>query len=166
MSRHGRAAGQAAAHAGAAPFPVPSEAEGLLEDLVHAVLDWPWSNAAEGMGPPCRGMNLSRLRQDGPPHVGDHTKEGVEGIGHLPPRRLRHRVGGWLAGGGVVLDPAPQVHPHGVVPAGGRLSLEEGEAAARAEGPAGSGIVPPLHAARPGLLPQRLACLLPPHGGH
>ena len=149
---------------GAALFPVSSEAEGFLEDLVHAVPARPRPNAAEGIGPPCRGMNLSRLRQDGPPHVGDQREEGVDRIGHFSPRCLRPRVGGWLAGGIVVPYPAPLVHPHGVGPAGGRLSLEEGEAAARTKEPVGRGVVPLLHASRPGLPPQRHARLLPPHG--
>ena len=165
MSRHGRAAGQAVEHAGGRSFPISSEAEGLLEDLVHAVVDWPRSSAAEGIGPQYRGMNLTGLRQDGPLHVVDHREEGPEGIGHLTPRRPRPRVGGRLAGGVVVPDPAPPVHPHGVVPAGGRRPLEEGEAAARAEEPAGRGVVPPLHTAGSGLPPQRLARLLLPHGG-
>ena len=89
----------------------------------------------------------------------------MDGIGHLPPRRLRPRVGGRLAGGLVVPDLAPPVHPHSVVPAGGRHPLEEGEAAARAEEPVGRGVVPQLHTAGPGLPPQRLARLLPPRGG-
>ena len=137
----------------AAPFPVAREAEGLLEGHVHAVLDWPWPSAAEGIGPQGRGVDLPRLRQDGPPHVGDHREEGVYGIGHLPPRRPRTGVWGRLAGGVVVPDPAPPVHPHGVVPAGGRCPLEEGEAAARAEEPAWRGAVPLLHTAGPGLPP-------------
>ena len=86
-------------------------------------------------------------------------------VGHLLARRLRPRVGGRLAGGVVVPDPAPPVHPHGVVPAGGRRPREEGEAAARAEESAGRRVVPLLHTAGPGLPPQRLARLLPPHGG-
>ena len=59
---------------GAAPFPVAREAEGLKEDLVHLVLDWPRPSAAEGIGPQRRGMDLPRLRQDSPPHVGDHRR--------------------------------------------------------------------------------------------
>ena len=153
VSCHGRTAGGRLRTWGAAPFLDSSEAEGVLEDLVHAVLDWPRSSAAEGIGPPCRRMNLSRLRNDGPPHVGDHREERVDGTGHLPPRRLTPRVGGRLPGGVVVPDPGAPVHPHGVVSAGGRLSLEQGEAAARAEEQAGGGIVPALHAARPGLPP-------------
>ena len=86
-------------------------------------------------------------------------------VGHLPPRRLRHRVGGRLAGRVVVPNPASPAQPHGVVPAGGRRPLEEGEAAARAEEPAGMGVVPLLHTAGPGLPPQRLDRLLAPHGG-
>ena len=88
----------------------------------------------------------------------------MDGVGHMPPRRLRPRVGGQLACGVVVPNPTPPVHPHGVVPAGGRRPLQEREAAARAEQPTGRGVVPLLHAAGPGLPPQRLARLLPPHG--
>ena len=150
---------------GATSLPVAREAEGLPEDLVHAVLDRPRPGPAEGVGPQRRGVDLPRLRQDGPSHVGDHREEGVDGVGHLSPRRLRPRVGGRLAGGVVVPHPAPPVHPHGVVPAGGRCPLEEGEAAARAEESAGSWVVPLLHAAGPGLPPRRLARLLPPRGG-
>ena len=150
---------------GGAPFPVSSKAEGLPEHLVHAVRARPLSNAAEGIGPPCRGMNLSRLHRDGPPHIGDHREEVVDGVGHVPPRLLGPRVRGWLAGGIVVPNPAQPVHAHGVVPAGGRLPLEEGGAGVWAEEPAGRGVVPPLHAASPDLPPQELARLLPPHGG-
>ena len=82
-------------------------------------------------------------------------------VGHVPPRRLRPRVGG---GGVVVPHPAPQVHPHGVGPADGHLPLEEGEAAERAEEPAGGGVVLALHPAVPGRPPRRVAPLLPPHG--
>ena len=85
-------------------------------------------------------------------------------VGHLPPRRLRPRVGGRLAGGVIVPDPAPPFQAHGVVPAGGRRPLEEGEAAARAEEPTGRGVVPLLNTAEQGLPPQRLACL-PRHTG-
>ena len=65
------------------------------------------------------------------------------------------------AGGVGVPHPAPPVHRHVVGPAGGRLSLEEGEAAAWAEVPAVGG-VPPHHPAVPGRPPQRLAGLLLP----
>ena len=51
------------------------------------------------------------------------------------------------------------------LPASGRRPLEEGEAAAHAVEPAGRGVVPLLHTAGPGLPQQRLARLLPPHGG-
>ena len=174
--RRGRRRGERRAAAGArkgrrwrprkaAALPVTREAEGLPEDLVHAVLDRPWPSAAEGVGPQRRGVDLPGLRQDGPPHVADRGEEGADGVGLVPPRRLGPRVGGRLAGGVVVPDPPPPVHPHGVVPAGGRSPLEEGEAAARAEEPAMGGVVPLLHAAGPGLPPQRLARFLPPHGG-
>ena len=75
----------------------------------------------------------------------------------------RGRVGG-LAGGVVVPNPALAVHRHGVGPAGGRLSLEEGEAAERAELPVGEGVVPAHHPAVPGRPPQNGAGLLLPHG--
>ena len=149
----------------AAALPVAREAEGLPEDLVHAVPGRPWPSAAEGVGPQRRGVDLPGLRRDGPPHVADRGEDGVDGVGHVPPRHLGPRAGGRLAGGVVVPDPAPPVHPNGVVPPGGRRPLEEGEAAARAEEPAGGGVVPLLHAAGPGLPPQRLARFLPPHGG-
>ena len=87
----------------------------------------------------------------------------MDRIGHFSPGRLRPKVGGWLTGGIVVPYPAPPVHPHGVGPAGGRLSLEEGEAVARTKEPARRGVVPLPHAVRPGL-PQRHARVLPPHG--
>ena len=110
-------------------------------------------------------MNLPRIRQGGPPHIGDQREEGVDSVSHVPPRRLGPGVGGvgGLAGGVVVPHPAPLVHPHGVGPARGRLPLKEGEAAERAEEPAGWGVVPALLPAVPGRPPQRLARLLPPH---
>ena len=117
----------------AAALPIAREAEGLPDDLVHAVLDRPWPGAAEGVRPQRRGVDLPWLRQDGPPHVADHGEEGVDGVGHLPPRQPGPRVGGRLAGGVVV------VHPNCVVPAGRRRPLKEGEAAARAEEPKGGG---------------------------
>ena len=40
-----------------------------------------------------------------------------------------------------------------------------GQVAARAEESAGRGVIPLLHTAGPGVPPQRLARLLPPHGG-
>ena len=94
---------------GTASFPVAHEAEGLAENLVHAVLDRPRPSAAEGVGPHRRGVDTPRLRQDDPPHVADHREEGVDGVGHLPPRRLRPTVGGRLAGRVVVPDRAPAV---------------------------------------------------------
>ena len=51
------------------PFAVSSEAQGFPKDLVHAVSVRPRSNAAEGIGAPCRGINLSPLRQDASPHL-------------------------------------------------------------------------------------------------
>ena len=78
---------------GAASLPVAREAASLPEDLLHAVLDRPWPGAAEGVGLQSRGMDLPGLRHDGPPHVGDHGEEGVDGVGHVPPRRLGPRVG-------------------------------------------------------------------------
>ena len=72
--------------------------------------------------------------------------------------------GGGRAGGVVVPHPVPPVHPHGVGPAGGRLPLEEGEAAERADVPACGGVAPYLHPALPGRPPQRRAHLLLPHG--
>ena len=65
----------------------------------------------------------------------------------------------------VVPDLAPQVNPHGVVPPGGGCPLEEGGAAARADEPAGRGVIPLIQTAGPGLPPQWLAPLFPPHGG-
>ena len=50
-------------------------------------------------------------------------------------------------------------------PAGGRLSLQEGEAAARAEAPAAGGVVPMHHPALPSRPPQRRAGLGLPHWG-
>ena len=72
--------------------------------------------------------------------------------------------GGGLAGVVVVPRPAPPVHRHGVQPAGGRLSLEEGEAVEREEVPVGGGVVPAHHWAVPGQPPQRRAGLLVPYG--
>ena len=95
-------------------------------------------------------MDLPWLRQGGPPHVGDQGGEGVHRVGHLQPGRCGLGGGGGVAGGFVVPHPAPPVQPHGVGPAGGRLSLEEGEAAERAEVLAGGGVVPALQPAVPG----------------
>ena len=84
---------------GAALHPVPNEAESFLEDLVQAVLVRPRRSAAEDVGPPGRGTDLPRLRQGGPPHIGDHREEGVDHIGHVSPRRIGPgQGGGWRAG--------------------------------------------------------------------
>ena len=80
--------------------------------------------------------------------------------GHLPPGRPGVGVQGALAGGVVVPHRAPQVHRHGVGPAGGRLPLEE--AAAWVEAPVVGG-VPTLYPAMVGRPPHWRTGLLPPH---
>ena len=84
-------------------------------------------------------------QQGGPQDVGEPQVEGVNLRGHLPPSRRGVGVGGGgggLAGGVVVPHPAPPVQCHGVGPASGRLSLEEGEAESRAEVPVLGGSQP------------------------
>ena len=114
----------------------PTPRQGLPGDLVQEVPVGAGVDAAEDVWPPGCGPDLPRLRQGGPPDVGEPGEEGVHPGGHLPLGRRGLGVGGGGGGAGgrvVVPHPAPPVHRHGVGPAGGRLCLEEGEAAAWAE---------------------------------
>ena len=58
----------------------------------------PRLSTAEHVGPPGRGMDLPRLRQGSPPHVGDQVEEGMHRVGHVHPCRRKPGVGGGGAG--------------------------------------------------------------------
>ena len=144
-------------------LPSLGEAIVLPGYLVQEVPVGAGGDTAGDVWPPGGGPDLPRLRQDGPLDVCEPGQEGVHLGGHLPPSRRGDGVGGGggLAGGVIVPQPAPRVACRGVGPAGSGLSLEECEAAARAEVLA-VGEVPTLHQSVLGRQPHRHAGLLLP----